>query len=174
MMRRTLTLLTCLALTTFLTACGATPTPSSSETSTSKVSDISPKVLDEQAFEGKSNLTFNSDGSFTIGDLKDVPQVYAGVKRYAFASSQPLQAPQTFQTAIIKLNETHNQAIDQLEVDASASADGTTWSEFLPVHPDTHEVTFQMPSRYLKFRIILLSNDLENPPVVKSVSVQVF
>lgn len=118
-----------------------------------------------------TNIQFLSNDSFTIGESTDVPKVYDNFKKYGMVTSDVIKSKRSFQSVVLDLKNSKNPT-DTLIVEARASKDGNTWTEWLEPSKNTNEVQFYDELNYVQYRITLLTNTPKQQPIIHGVSLK--
>ncbi|HEX9061483.1 MAG TPA: hypothetical protein VF941_14980 [Clostridia bacterium] len=109
------------------------------------------------------NIKVLSDGYFTTGDSNEVPHIYDGAKKYGYYVSDAIKADKEFQSAVIKLDEKGADVTDLITVEARASKDKSTWSEWQTSNDGSGEIKYYGIFNYIQYRITIISSDYTSP-----------
>ncbi len=129
------------------------------------------------------NIEFLADGSFTVGNSAEVPKIYQdgnkGDTRYGYIVSEPVKTERPFQGAVFSLEGIEKLKSGEVLLDARASQDKSSWSEFLPAirigedgKKENEVLFYDVPeARFIQYRLTIVCSAQEKP-VIKGLSLK--
>jgi len=124
-----------------------------------------------------SNMLFLSDDSFTVGDKLGAPEIYSdGISngRYGIIAADMIETKQYFKSIIVKIDKI-DSIYGNVMVEYRAKDLSKNYTEWLGA--DGHKgdkLTFHpfREYKYLQCRVRIITNDVKNAPIIKSISVK--